>query len=215
MNNENEIVAEQHEEVVDYKAKYEEAKKSIDALVSKKDQLLHETKLAKEEREKQISIANEAKKNQLKVAEKNGEFEKLWKAAEEEKESYRNELSNFQKEMRQASLDVKAERIALELSNKDPNKAELLKAFVANSLSKLADDKGNIDDDVLLSIKRQFETDKKYSLLLGGNLSVGGGAPGSTRSAQNDVKSISRQEFNGLDHKTRKSFFTKGGKIVD
>ncbi len=79
------MVAEQHEEIIDYKAKYEEAQKSIEALASKKEQLLNETKKAKEERARQAAAAELARKEQLEVAQKNGEFEKLWKQEQQEK----------------------------------------------------------------------------------------------------------------------------------
>lgn len=192
-------------EVEVLKQELAETKKSLEAVVAKKEELLKETRQAKEEKKRK---SEEAEKIQLESAQKNGEFEKLWKNAEEEKEKYKNALSNYQKELKDQAINVKAEKIALELSNKDPDKAELLKYFVVNSLSKLADDKGNVDDDVMSSIRHQFETDKKYSLLLGGNQSAGGSAPGNTRSASIST-SITRAEFDKMSFDKQHAFIDK------
>jgi hypothetical protein len=67
----------------------------------------------------------------------------------------------------------------------------------------------------LLSVRKQFETDKKYSLLLAANKSVGSGAPGNTRSAQLKNKEISRQEFDNMSDFDRKKFLFDGGKLVE
>lgn len=181
------------------------AKKDLAALAAKKDELLSETKKAKEEKRRQTEEADRIKQEQLT---KNGEYEKLWKSAEEEKEKYKEALSNYQKELKEQAISVKAEKIALDLSNKDPDKAELLKHFVVRSLSNLADDHGHLDDEILSSVKKQFETDKRYALLLGSNLSSGGSAPGNTRSASVS-STMNRAEFDKLPPQKKSEFIGK------
>lgn len=139
-------VAEQQPEINEIetlKQELAEARKSIEALAAKKDELLKETKQAKDEKRRQADEAEKIKQEQLT---KNGEFEKLWKSAEEEKEKYKYALDNYKKELKEQAINIKAEKIALDLSNKDPDKAELLKRFVADSISKLADENGQVDD---------------------------------------------------------------------
>lgn len=212
---ENQVVEQKEVEVIDYKAKYEEAQKAIEALASKKEELLKETKAAKEEKRRQAEEAEQAKRKNLEIAEKNGEFEKLWKQAQEEKEQIRNELLMSKKERRDEKVNLAAMKIAVDLAKGDANKAELLSEFLARSIGKVADEYGNLDNDVLASVRTQFETDKKYAPLLGGNLSVGSGATGNTRSAPNNPKTLSRSEFESLDPVSRQKFFSKGGKLID
>ena len=177
----------------------EESKKTIDSLVSKKDQLLNETKAAKEEKRRQAELAEQAKREQLSIAEKNGEFEKLYKQAQEEKQSLAEQLHKDRQERRNEKINVEAIRMANDLAKGDAYKAELLSNFIAGSLGKLADDYGRVDGDVLHSIKAQFETDKKYAPLLGGSQAVGGSAPGNTRSAGNSVNEITLDQFSKLN----------------
>lgn len=209
MNDEVKEVAEQQQtevnEVEVLKQQLADAQRAIEALSTKKEELLKETKQAKEEKRRQ---AEEADRIKLETAQKNGEFEKLWKNAEEEKEKYKTELFNFQKELKQQTINVKAEHIALELANKDPNKAELLKVFVAESINKLSDDRGNIEEDILVSVKKQFEADKRFAPLLGVNNSAGGGAPGNSRGA-NISATITRAEFDKMPFDKQYAFIEK------
>lgn len=201
-----EQIAEQ--EVIDYKAKYEEAQKSIEALASKKEELLKETKQAKEEKRKQIEIADQERQQQLEVAQKNGEFEKLWKQEQQEKEKALQELSVSRRERRDEKINLAAMKVAVDLAKGDADKAELLSDFIAKSISKVADEYGQIDSDLLSSVRTQFETDKKYSPLLGGNKSVGSGAQGNTRGAS--VKTtLDRAAFEKMGSKAKSEFAAK------
>ncbi len=209
-------VAEQPEtDEIDYKAKYEEAQKNIAGLLSKKDELMAETKAAKEEKRKQENLATQAKQEQLDIAQKNGEFEKLWKQEQQEKEKALQDLQTSRQERRNEKINLSAMKIAVDLAKGDANKAELLSDFLARSIGKVADEFGHIDADILSSVRTQFETDKKYSPLIGGNQSVGSGAPGNTRGAQQDVKTITRSEFDTMPHAARSKFFSNGGKLTD
>lgn len=201
-------VAEQQPEINEIetlKQELAEARKSIEALAAKKDELLKETKQAKDEKRRQADEAEKIKQEQLT---KNGEFEKLWKSAEEEKEKYKYALDNYKKELKEQAINIKAEKIALDLSNKDPDKAELLKRFVADSISKLADENGQVDDNVLSSVREQFENDKRYAPLLGTNLSNGGSAPGNTRGVSVS-NTMNRAEFDKMPFDKQSDFITK------
>jgi len=194
------IVVEQTEvnEVETLRQQLADAQKAIEALANKKDELLKETKAAKDEKRRQAEIAEQAKRDQLSVAEKNGEFEKLYKQAQEEKQTLTQQLAQDRKERRDEKINGQAIRIANELAKGDAYKAELLSNFVANSLSKIADDYGTVDTDVVEGLKQQFEKDAKYAPLLGGSKAIGGSAPGNTRSAGNDTKQLSMDDYNKL-----------------
>ncbi len=197
-------VAEQPEVVIeiDYKSKYEEAQKAIEALASKKDELLKETKQAKEEKRKQVEAS-------LETAQKNGEFEKLWKQEQQEKENALKELQISRQERRDEKINLAAMKVAVDLAKGDANKAGLLSEFVAKSIGKVADEYGQIDEDLLSSVRTQFESDKRYSPLLGGNMSSGSGAQGNTRSASVANKTLNRAEFAKLDPKAQFEFASK------
>jgi uncharacterized protein (DUF3084 family) len=211
-------VAEQQEvdvnEIQALKAQLEEAKKAIEALAHKKDELLKETKQAKEEKRKAAEIVEAAKQKELESAQKNGEFERLWKQAQEEKEQLAKELMTDRQQRRDEKIRIAATKLALDLAKGDVTKAELLTEFVAKSVSNVADDAAHIDNDVLLSIKNQFEKDAKFAPLLAGNQAAGGSAPGNTRSAQQDTKTMERAAFDKLDPAKRMEFVKKGGTLI-
>jgi hypothetical protein len=200
-------------EVEQLRQQLADAQKSIEALVGKKEELLKETKVAKEEKRKQAEAAEQARKEQLAVAEKNGEFEKLWKQEQETRTKLEQQLQQDRKERRDEKISIEAIRIANDLAKGDPDKAELLSAFVAKSLGSVADDYGRIENDVLQGVRKQFETDKKYAPLLAGNLSVGGGAPGNQRSAQKEGKEITQLEFLTMPANKQREYIVNGGVV--
>lgn len=214
----NEVVEQEQPEVNEVdnlRQQLADAQKAIEALANKKDELLKETKAAKEERRRQAELADQAKQEQLATAQKNGEFEKLWKQEQEEKAALKEQLNTDRKERRNEKVGLSAMRLAVDMAKGDASKAELLSTFLANSISNLADDFGNVDEDTLISVRKQFEADKKYSPLLGGNLSNGGSATGNTRSANQTTQTATRDDFNAMSHEARRQFFSKGGKLTD
>jgi Uncharacterized conserved protein len=216
-----EIVAEQPNEeqpevneVQLLKQQLADAQKAIEAISAKKEELLKETKQAKEEKRRQAEEAEKARQEKLVVAEKNGEYEKLWKQAQEDKQNLEKQLQQDRKERREEKINLDAIKIANDLAKGDAYKAELLSTFIASSISKIADEYGRADADVLASVRQQFETDKKYAPLLGGNQSAGGGAPGNQRSAPK-TNEITRADFEKMNDVQRAQHFKKGGKITD
>lgn len=189
-------------EVQTLKQQLEEAQKAIQALVNKKEELLKETKAAKEEKRRKAEEA-------LQVAEKNGEFEKLYKQAQEERSKLEQQLTQDRKDRRDEKISLEAIKIANDLAKGDAYKAELLSNFVAKSLSNIADDFGRVGEDVLTSVKQQFETDKKFAPLLGGNLSVGGSAPGNAKSSGSATQNMTRADFDKMPVWKQAEFISK------
>ncbi len=184
-------------EVDQLKQQLADAQKAIEALASKKDELLKETKAAKEEKRKQAELVEQAKEAQLATAAKNGEFESLWKQAQEELQRERAQRDDDRKNTRKQTIENEAMKIAVDLA-KDDKKAVLLKRFLADSLSNVADDYGQVEQDVLKSVRQQFETDELYAALRAGNMSVGGSAPGNNKSTGGTTQSMTRAEFNKI-----------------
>lgn len=198
-------VAEQQSSI-DYKTLYEKAQQDLTAVAAKKDELLKETKRAKAEREETIQRAEQEK------AIKDGEFEKLWKTAQQEKEELNKRLQSFAQENRQEKIKIAAIRLSTELA--DGDNAELLSDFVSRNLEKLADETGHLGDDVINAVRNDFKANQKFKSLLRQSKATGGGAPGNTSSAQAKPSTLTRQEFNALDFKSRKEFL-KNGSLTD
>lgn len=178
----NEVVEEiQEQPEIDYKALSEKLQSDLESVVAKKDELLGETKKAKEARA-------EAKAQALADQQKNGEFEKLWKGSEEKNADLVGTINNMKSATRQATINSDAIKIANELAKGSAESAELLKDYIRQSLDKLADDLGNTDVDALESVKNTFLNNAKYAPLMGGTQATGGGAIGNTSSAQHKQK---------------------------
>lgn len=199
---------------IDYKALYEETAQKLESVVAHKEKLLDETKKAKAEREAAKQAVLQKQQEELEKAKQAGEFEKLWKTEAAQREEMEKQLQSFKQNIRQEKINYQATKLAVELAKGDADRAELLAAFVSQTLSNVADDLGTIDAEVLNGVRKEFETNKKFAPLLGATLATGGGAVGGTNK-QMQNKEISRADFEQLDHVARGKFFKSGGKLID
>lgn len=197
------------ENSIDYKSLYEKAQVDIQAIVAKKDQLLDETKKAKAARDAADHAANKAAEDK---AQKDGEFEKLWKTAKDRETELTQKLANIEKANRDEKVQISAMRIAAELA--DGDNIELLSDFVQRNLDKMANDQGALSADVIEAVKDEFKNNSKYRSLLRASKAQGGGAVGNTN-AKTTSQDLSRAEFDTLGHNARKKFFASGGKLKD
>ncbi len=166
-------VTELQEEVIDYKALYEKSQQDIAKIAAKKDELLNETKKAKQDREAAELAATKATEEK---AQKDGEFEKLWQTAKQEKDALLMSLSELKNSNRKEKIQVSAMRLATELA--DGDNAELLSEFVQRNLDKIADEAGGLSPDVLEAVKNEFKNNSKYKSLLRASKANGGSATG-------------------------------------
>ncbi len=211
MSDENQV-AEQPEtqEAVDYKVLYEKAQSDLEKVAAKKDELYRETKKAKAEREQVLA---EAERAQEEKAQRDGEFEKLWKTTKAQNDDLLNALQNLKNNNRNEKLQVAAMRISNDLA--DGDNAELLSTFVIKNLEKMADETGALSADVIESVTSEFKTSTKFRALLRSSKAIGGGAPGNTRGAQEDNKVLDRNSFEKLNPVKKMEFFKKGGTLTD
>lgn len=215
---ENEQINQQTEEVaveaeVDYKALYEQTKTDLDALVNKKEELLGETKKAKEARKEALQKIDELKQHQSEDMKKNGEFEKLWQTEQQRSQELESKLNDFKTNVKTEKLKATALKVANKLSKGHAESAELLSTFVEQSLTQYADELGSVDANVLESVERQFQSDKRYAPLLGGSKATGGGAvggkPGTTQGSE-----ITRDQFDAMSNSERDKYLAQNkGKI--
>ncbi len=213
MSDENQVAEQPETQELDYKAMYEKAQADLDIVAAKKDQLYAETKKAKAEREKVLADAYRAQKAQEEKAERDGEFEKLWKTTKAQNEDLLNALKNLKDNNKNEKLQVAAMRISNDLA--DGDNAELLSTFVLKNLEKMADETGALSADVIESVTSEFKASTKFRALLRSSKAIGGGAPGNTRGAQEDSKILDRNSFEKLNPTKKMEFFKKGGTLTD
>ncbi len=116
---------------INYKSWYEEHQekvKSFDAVVAKKEELLKETKKAKEDRE---TANKEAAKIAEEKAKKEGDWDKLLANAKEREDTLAKELESIKTANKQEKLNNAALRIAGELAEGD--NIELLSEFIVKN----------------------------------------------------------------------------------
>jgi len=189
---------------IDYKALYEEQVAANEALNAKKEQLLGETKKAKET----------ARRNMEKeYAEKNQEFEKLLRMEQEEKAKLLEEHNAFKNTILNEKINTQAHKLANELKA-IPESADIMADLIAKELKQLADENGAVPEAALKTLKHQFTNDDKYKPLLMGNQSNGGGATGAKNSVQTE-KVMTRADFDQLPPMRKMEFMKNGGRTID
>lgn len=186
MSEEQAVVADTTEVEVDYKSLYEKAQKDVETLAAKKDELLKETKAAKADREATIAAKAQAEKEQ---AQRNGEFEKLFKSAEQRALELETVLNNERNSYKQEKIQGHAMKMAIDLADGDALSAKLLATFISQSIAKMADEKGTLDDSVLSAVRKEFQNNADYAPLLAGSKASGGGALGNTKTTAQAVDS--------------------------
>lgn len=189
-------VVEQKELEIDYKAFYEANKENVEklpGLIKKNQELLGETKQAKADR---LAAATEAQRIADEKAIKDGEYEKLWKTAKEEKEALAKTIQDLKSNNRKEKIQIAALKVSNELA--EGANVELLSDFVMRNLDALADENGSLSEDVLVDVKKQFEANTKYQSLMKQSKASGGSAPGNSRGAQTGVREMTQKEIDSL-----------------
>lgn len=190
---------------VDYEAEVIQLKADMERILAKNNELLGE--------KKKVQATNKALKAEDEArAKKNGDFERLLETAEAERNKAFDELNSYKQEAIKQNIDAKAFKLTNELKA-IPESAELLAHFVADELSKIADEKGNVSETALNALKHQFTNDDKYKPLLQGNLSNGGGATGA-KSGAHKSKEVTRADFEKMDPGKRMAFIKDNGKVI-
>jgi hypothetical protein len=179
-------------------AKLEKSEKDKEIILAKKEELYNETKKAKQERAEQVAAAQRAEQEK---ALKDGEFEKLWKRSEQERKEEQQRLQESEQrynqllnETKQKEIHGHAMNMAVELADGNAKSAKLLARFVQDSLSKISDEKGVLDESVVSAVRKEFQNNAEYAPLLGGSKASGGGALGGMSRAQ-AKSSITRADF--------------------
>lgn len=177
-----------------------------EALLNKNNELLGESKKAKEARRQAEAkaLADEKAK-----AEAEGNYEQLFKSSETERQTLAKQLEELNGTIANKERNLAAHQIASSLAENE--NIDLLSEFVAKRLKyvdgsiKITDSNGDLTVSSLEDLKKEFAGSARYASLVKGNQSSGGGAAGGS-SGSGAAKEITRAEFNALDPIKQKEF---------
>ena len=185
------------------------------AMKAKMEELLTEAKRAKQAK-REIEAETQAERER--IAREKGDYEQLHKSAQEKYETTLSELDNLRQGIANEKRNNTAMKLAADLA--DGANAELLSEFIGRRLKfhedgvKVTDVNGNLTVSSFDDLKSEFKNDARYSALLKGNQSSGGGASGGSNSG-GATKVRSRAEFEALNPAKRMEFVKSGGTITD
>lgn len=179
------VVQEQKEVEIDYKAWHDENKDKVinsEAIIAKNRELLG--KLAKTKEQK--ALVEKAQ------AEQAGEWEKLYK--------------DQQNKIRNKTVEGLAKEIGLKYAG-DAEAAEALAELIERKISDVVNEEGEFDVDDIESLKKEIETNKKYSRLLGDrNKGVGSGAIGNAKAVVHSSNELTYEQYSKLDPAQKSKF---------
>ena len=196
-------------------AMLKDMQQQFDAVKSKADELLDETKKAKAKAREEADAAEQAR---IEKATKNGDFEQLLKSSEQQRKDLEDKLHALNNKVGTEKTRSESMRLASELA--DGANAELLSEFIGKRIKytdeglKVLDQNGDLTVSSLDDLKREFESSEKFKALIRGNKSSGGGAAGDGGRASSQAK-IERAQFDRMDAVQRMEFMKKGGTLTD
>ena len=201
------------EQLTTLQATNQELADQFDAIKNKNDELLTETKSAKEAKRKAEADAI-AEKDRM--AKESGDFESLYKSSSEKLQMTETTLSQLQGRIETEQKGNAAMKIAADLA--EGSNIDLLSTFIDTRLSfqegalKVTDGSGNLTISSLDDLKAEFKNDPKFASLLKGNQSSGGGATGGNNSGS-AAKTKSRAEFTALNPADQMKHIKSGGTV--
>lgn len=214
MSEENEVdVNALQEEINSLKVSNEELTNQFQAVKNKNDELLTETKSAKEARRKAEADAITEKDR---LAKESGDFESLYKSSSEKLQTTQQTLNELQGKIETEKKGNAAMKIAADLA--EGSNVDLLSTFINTRLKyqegelKVTDSNGNLTISSLDDLRNEFQNDSRFASLLKGNQSSGGGATGGNNSGS-AAKTKSRAEFEAFNPADRMKYIKSGGTV--
>ena len=186
------------------------------ALLNRNNELLAETKKNKEQRRQ--AEADAAKKAREK-AEAENDYKQLYESSENERNALQSQLDSMNNKIANDKTKSEAMKIAIELA--DGANAEILSDYISRRLKftddgiKVTDESGNLTVSSLDDLKKEFAGSARFSSLIKGKQSSGGGASGGAKGGSAAEKNISRAEFDAMSHYERGKFAKSGGKVTE
>lgn len=194
-----------------FSAQIEEA---TTGLKSKVDELLSEKKREQSQRK---AAEEAARKEAEEKAKAENDYKQLFESQKSEADSLREQMEKMQKDAQNLRIFNEATKIASSLT-KDTGRADILTEKLSQRLTlvdgeiRVTDAKGQLTVSSLQELSSSIQ--ESYPFLIDGSQASGGGATKSQASGERP-KEISRNQFDGMNHADRASFFKSGGKVID
>lgn len=192
----------------------EEMRDQHSRMKAKMDELLAETKAAKQAKR---DAEEQARLDAQDKAKQAGDYEQLYKSSEEKVTGLTTELEQLRNNITSEKKETAVLRIAGELA--DGVDAENLAMLIGNRLKyhegeiKVLNDKGELTVSTIDDFKNEIKSTPRFKSLLKGSQATGGSATGN-RASGATTKTATRAEFDAMNHGARSKFFADGGKVI-
>lgn len=220
MTDETQDLAAQLAEMKERLSQFEEKAKGFDALKAKNEELLSETKAAKQARR---DAEDKAKAEAEELARKSGDVAALEKSWQDKlnKEVAAREDQIRERDARLIDLTVNAtaQRIAAELAV--PGSADVLLPHIKSRLSyadgklSVLDREGKPSASTVDELATEIASSKAFAPLIVASHATGGGASGGSKSGGAAAKSVSRSAFDSMSETARMAHVKSGGTVND
>jgi hypothetical protein len=164
----------------------------VNKLANHNERLFNETKKAKETVKEKEAVLKNA-----------GDYEQLFKSAEEKRKELENKLEQVHNERTREKIKLEAMRLASSQGLAEGDNAEILSHFIEKRLTvttdgnlKVLDANGNLTVSSLDDLKQEFIRNPKFASLITSTKASGGGATGSRSGASN--LTLKRNDFDQL-----------------
>lgn len=200
--------------IEDLQLQLSELSKSNDSLKAKNEELLGETKKAKNAKRQVEADAQTAANEQARAS---GDHEQLYKSSEAAHGKTKVELEGLIQQIAGEKQSNAAMQIAAELA--DGDNAIILSDYIAKRLRfvdggiKVTDVEGNLTVSSLEDLSGEFKNNSRYSALLKGIQSSGGGATGGSNSG-GAAKTMTRTNFDSLNAIAAARYIKDGGSVT-
>ncbi len=170
---------------------------------------------------KSQEATDEAARIAKEKAEKENDFESLYKSSEEARQQSDSRFADLQHKVDNGTKSSQAMKIAAGIASSSAN-AEILSNIIVSRLkvvdgeTKVTDLSGALTVATVDDLAKEFAGDEKYASLLQGNQAGGGGAePKSNGGGAAEIKTVTRTEFNAMDNLQRSNHAKSGGQVTD
>lgn len=186
------------------------------AIKANRDELL-------EEKKRQKKLADEAEEKSQKSKEDSlrakGHYEELYKSANQEKETLKEQMKRIQEEKNQVAIRVEASKIANKLA--EGHNAEILTDYIEKRIKyteeglKVTDASGALTVSTLSDLESEFAKSDRYKSLRRGTKASGGSATGAGAGGSSNAKVIDRNTFNSMKSFEQSDFIKNKGVVTD
>jgi len=192
-------------------------KAEFEAIKSKADELLTETKMAKAAQKKALEDINNAK---ITEAAKNNDLETYKKSYEEKILGLTTELDGIRNQSKKQQINSLANSFVKEKFVNDPIISEAIsnkfsaRIDIRDGKEVILDKDGNLTALSLKDLQEEFLKNDSFKSHVIATRSTGGGANGSGQSSGGAAKVITKAEFDAKNPVQKMEFMKAGGKLI-